>query len=264
MNASELVSAGKEHELLQSKLLTMLEWFHRYCVNNNLRYYVVEGTAIGAIRHKGFIPWDDDIDVGMPRKDYNRLMLLFDKKIDNYILETPYSSNKEYIYPWCKLYDTTTTKIEKMRRTCKLGIYLDIFPLDGLGDTLEDSVRNYKKIDFLNMLWATRVCALRKDRGIIKNFAIVVSRLIPQFILNDKKLIQKIDIECQRLDFDNSNYVSCTLSTYRSKEIMLRSVYGKPTEYMFENIIVYGPQEYDNYLKTIYGEWWVLPPEEKR
>lgn len=249
---------------LQIVLLEMLKWFHLFCEKNNLRYYIVEGTVIGAVRHHGFIPWDDDIDVGMPRSDYNRLMQYSDKIDGRYVLETPYSENKDYRYPWCKLFDLTTTKIEKMRNNYRLGVYIDIFPLDGLGDTLEESKKNYRKIDFLNILWATRVCALNKKRGLKKNMAIILSRCIPQAILDDKWLIKKIDKECGKRDFDNQKYVSCTLSTYRKKEIMKRSIYGTPTKYDFNGTIVYGPEKYDDYLKIIYGDWWVFPPKEKQ
>lgn len=264
MSGTETQKKGHHLTELQKRLLKILEWFHSFCIDNELRYYIVAGTLIGAVRHHGFIPWDDDIDVGMPRKDYNRLMELLDKEVGNYYLETPFSDNKEYIYPWCKLYDTGTTKIEKMRHNFRLGIYMDIFPIDGLGNTREESLNSYKRIDFLNMLWATRACAIRRDRGLLKNAAILASRCLPQFILNDKKLIRKIDSECKKNDFDLCEYVSSTLSTYRAKEIMLKAIYGKPTEYSFENITVYGPEKYDEYLKTIYGEWWILPPQEKR
>lgn len=249
---------------LQKKLLKMLKWFHEYCSANSLRYYIIEGTVIGACRHKGFIPWDDDIDIGMPRADYNRLMKLFSKRIDDYVLETPYSKNEKYICPWCKIFDVTTTKIEKSKYEAKLGIYIDIFPLDGLGNKYDESVAQFKKIDFLNMLWATRICSIRKGRGFIKNAAIIISRMIPQFIINDKKLVIQIDKQCRKFDFDKCEYVACTLSTYRQKEIMKRSVYGMPSEYSFEGITVYGPEQYEEYLSKIYGDWRTLPPKEKR
>lgn len=256
----------KHHELsdLQQKLLEMLKWFHEFCIDNELNYYIVEGTVIGAIRHKGFIPWDDDIDIGMPRDDYNKLMSLMNKRNGQYILETPYSNNPDYIYPWCKLFDTSTTKIEKMRYKYKFGIYLDIFPIDGLGNTYRESLKNYRKIDFLNMLWATRVCAISKERSIYKNIAIILSRCVPKFIINEKKLIKMIDYECRKRNYNSCKYVSCTLSTYRAKEIMPKKIYGMPTEYSFEDTIVLGPEKYKNYLGKIYGEWWALPPLEKQ
>lgn len=256
----------EEHQLseLQVRLLSMLEWFHNYCEENKLRYYIVEGTVIGAIRHHGFIPWDDDIDVGMPRRDYNRLMALMKDRIGNYFLETPYTDNRDYFYPWCKLCDVTTTKIEKNRYNHRLGIYIDVFPIDGLGNTREESLKNYRGIDFLNMLWASRYCAFNRQRSFAKNAAIALGRLIPQWLLDNKKLVRHIDRRCQKLDFDSSEYVCCTLSTYRGKEIMEKRIYGKPSEHEFENITVYVPEQYDAYLRTIYGQWWVMPPREKQ
>ncbi|MDE6558154.1 MAG: LicD family protein, partial [Clostridia bacterium] len=84
---------------LQQRLLDMLKWFHAFCVEHNLRYYALGGTLLGAVRHKGFIPWDDDIDVGMPRKDYNRFIKLM-KNADGqsvFRLETPLE-NKDFVY----------------------------------------------------------------------------------------------------------------------------------------------------------------------
>ena len=76
---------------LQQSLLDMLKWFHGFCVDHELKYYLLYGTMLGAARHQGFIPWDDDVDVGMPRKDYERLCsILGDKKDSHYMLETPY------------------------------------------------------------------------------------------------------------------------------------------------------------------------------
>lgn len=249
---------------IQKRLLQMLKWFHRYCNENNLTYYIVEGTVIGALRHQGFIPWDDDIDVAMPRGDYDRLIQLFNKEIGNYVLETPYSDNPSFICPWCKLFDTTTTKIEESKYRARFGIYIDIFPLDGLGENIEEGIRNFKRIDRLNMLWATRVCSIRKGRGIIKNAAIMISGVIPQIIINDKKLIRRIDSVCKNIDYESSNIIACTLSTYRFKEIMGKKIYGKPTRYKFEDTIVYGPELADEYLTTIYGNWRQLPPIEKQ
>src|SRR5690554_3313505 len=99
-----------EHMLseIQSKLLQMLKWFDGFCRENNLKYYAVGGTLLGAVRHQGFIPWDDDIDVAMPREDYRELeKLMSGKKIGFYVLETQNSLERDFCYPYTKLYDTT-------------------------------------------------------------------------------------------------------------------------------------------------------------
>ncbi len=249
---------------LQQKLLDMLSWFHEFCVSNHLRYYLIEGSMLGAARHHGFIPWDDDVDVGMPRRDYDRLMEIFSDSNNKYVLETPYSQKSDYIYPCSKLYDATTTYVEKARKICKRGIFIDVFPLDGMGNTIEESKKYYEKIDFLNMLLATRVCALSKDRAFVKNASIIVSRIIPDFIIPVQTLLKRIDTQCKQKDYDDCEYVTCAMSTYRDKEIIERSVYGEPQLYDFEDIQVYGVEHYDEYLAHIYGNWRKLPSKEQQ
>lgn len=249
---------------IQLKLLGMLKWFHDYCVKEKISYYAVGGTMIGAMRHQGFIPWDDDIDIAIPRKDYNRLINSLKKEIDGYILESPYSGNSDYLYSYAKLYDTRTTLVEKKRVLCKRGVYIDVFPLDGIGNSYDEALALFKKFDKKNMFLMTRTCVIRADRSWYKNASIVVSRAIPRFIVNDKKLSIKLDQLAGRMNDDSSMYVANLMGAYRTKEITLREYYGKPTLYQFEGIEIYGPEKYDEYLTNIYKNWRELPPEDKR
>lgn len=253
---------------LQEKIFQILKWFDRLCRKENLRYYVIGGTFIGAVRHKGFIPWDDDADVAMPRKDYEKFIELFskykDNRIDKYILETVDSKADDYMCTISKLYDTTTTLVENGRVKRRRGVYLDIFPLDGLGDTLEEARENYKKFDRLHMFLATRECALRRGRKLYKNAAILISRCIPSFLINEKKLAKEFDTLCKEKDFDDCQYVCNLSSTYRSGEIMEKRLLGTPREYEFEGILVLGPELYDEYLTHMFGDWRQLPPKEKQ
>ena len=91
---------------LQERLLEMLKWFHNFCEQNNLQYYAIGGTLLGAVRHQGFIPWDDDIDVGMPRKDYEKFIsLTFEKQFGNFFVESLKNKNNDYIWAYSKVYD---------------------------------------------------------------------------------------------------------------------------------------------------------------
>lgn len=254
---------------LQEKIFDILKWFDGLCRQEGLRYYAIGGTFLGAVRHKGFIPWDDDADVGMPRADYEKLIRLFseqkDGMIDKYLLETIDSSDaRDFFYTYGKLYDTTTTMTEIARVNCRRGVYLDIFPLDGVGDTPEDSLRYFRKRDRLNMFLATRVCAIRGQRSFYKNAAIVVSRMIPSVFADEKKIARKFNSLCKERDFDSSKYVCNLSSTYRSREIIERRLLGMPTEYEFEGISILGPEQYDEYLTHIFGDWRQLPPKEKQ
>ena len=96
---------------LQQKLLEMLTWLSKYIESNHLTYYVIGGTFLGAVRHKGFIPWDDDIDIAMPRKDYETLIKLLSKPVDHYVIESPDNCGKDFTYNLAKFYDLDTTMV---------------------------------------------------------------------------------------------------------------------------------------------------------
>lgn len=249
---------------LQYKLYDMFKWFDVFCKENDISYYAVGGTLLGACRHKGFIPWDDDIDIALPRPDYEKLILLLDKQQDNYFLETPFQNNKDYLYSYSKLYDVTTTLVENTRYQCKRGVYIDIFPLDGIGNDMSESIKNFSRFDKLNMFLMTRTCAIRKERSIYKNIAIFIARLIPNFFIDDKKLSIKVDSLASKYKYDKCNYVANLMGAYRSKEIIPKEFLGNPTLYKFEDIYVYGPEKYEEYLTHMYGDWRQLPPKEKQ
>ncbi len=252
---------------LQGKLLEILEWFHAFCEKENLTYYIAYGTVLGAVRHHGFIPWDDDIDVCMPRPDYERCKELFStagNRIGKYMLETPYMDSKDYFYVFNKLFDTQTTVIERLKKDFKRGTYLDIFPLDGAGDTMGEALKHYRSIDWRHMFLMTRVCAIRKERAFFKNAAIFLSRLIPLCFVDEKALARKIDGICRQRDYDAYEYICEFMGPYRSKAIMSKRMYGKPTLYEFEGKRLYGPEHAEEYLTHIYGDWRKLPPVEKR
>lgn len=250
---------------LKGKLLEMIKWFHGFCVENSLRYYVLGGTMLGAVRHKGFIPWDDDIDVGMPRKDYEKLAYLMGKQVCGiYVIETPTSEDKGFLYTFSKIYDTTTTLVENTRIPLRRGIYIDVFPLDGLGSSLKESKKKYHKIDLYFKLLLTRATGIRKGRNPLKNLAVATVGLIPGFLINNKKLQRFIDKLCKENDYDECLYGGNLLGAWRFKEVMESRIMGTPVLYPFEDIMVYGAEYYDDYLTHLYGDWKKLPPQEKR
>lgn len=248
---------------LQIRLLDMLAWYHDVCQKENLRYFVLGGTALGTKRHSGFIPWDDDIDVGMPRKDYEKFIHLGNKYGNKYVVEVP-GQNKDFMYPYGKIYDTGTTLIENTRFKIKRGIYIDVFPLDGAGNTLEESKKKFKETDKLINILCTRSCALRPGRSFFKNAAIALSRCIPEFIVNSQKLMKKIDTISKRLDYDECEYIANYAGNWHEKEISKRSWFGKPQLYKFEHLEVCGAEDLDSYLTCMYGDYMTLPPVEKR
>lgn len=250
---------------LQTRLLVIMKWFHELCEKENLKYYAIGGTALGAVRHNGFIPWDDDLDVGMPRKDYERLKELSCKinHQSDFILEFP-DNKKDFVYPYGKIYDTKTTLVESTRYKTKRGIFIDVFPIDGVGNTLEESMETFKKVDKKINLLCTRICALRKDRKWYKNIAILLSRCVPDFLLGSLKIIKEIDSMCKLKDYDECEYVANYCGNWHEKEIIKKEWVENPVLCKFEDIQIYIPEDADAYLKRVYGDYMKLPPEEKR
>lgn len=248
---------------LQSKLVDMLAWFHKFCEENELRYYIIAGTMLGAVRHGGFIPWDDDIDVGMPRSDYEKLRKLsLEQPKIKYMFEYPSLANTEYPFLWAKLYDTTTTLVEKQKYTIKRGIYIDIFPLDGIGNSMNEAIKNYEPIKRSTNLNFMISCSVLKRRKWYKNCLILIGGSIASLVVNKPKLAKKIDDSCKRFDFDSCKIVSNLMGGAHEKGLVKREYFGKPTEIKFENLTVYGLENPDLYLKSMYGDYMKLPPKE--
>lgn len=249
---------------LKEKLLDMFRWFHGFCQEQGLRYYILGGTMLGAVRHQGFIPWDDDIDIGMPRQDYRRLEQILKDQGGKYVLETPNTGNPDYFYPFSKLYDTETTLIENTRCQIRRGIYLDIFPLDGGGNSHKEALSIFRKVKWRRMLLLAMTTGLRRDRGWAKNLCVRVMGMVPDWLVDRKKLLLSLNERCGRKPLEQCQWSVNYMGNWMEREIMPTRMLGTPVKYTFEGLEAWGPADWDGYLTALYGDWRKLPPEEKR
>ena len=208
---------------------------------------------------------DDDIDVGMPRQDYEKFMeLCGDKRFDYFYVESINTKNMDFYYGYGKIYDIRTTLVENTRYKIKRGIYLDVFPLDGAGNSKEQAEKIYrpikKKIDLLGI----KVFSLRNNRKMYKNIAILLGRLIPNWVINSKKLMIDIDNLCKKYNYDECEFMSNFWGNWGEKEVIPTRVMGTPRLYSFEGLEVFGVEHPDEYLSILYGNWRELPPVKKR
>ena len=135
----------KTVEELQKIELEILKYIDKVCKENNLTYFLAYGTLIGAIRHKGFIPWDDDVDIQMPRDDYNKLCDILKEENGRYKL-LDHKEGLGYIYPFAKVIDSNTRLIETgLTETVNMGVYIDIFPIDGTPNDFKKRKKYLKK-----------------------------------------------------------------------------------------------------------------------
>lgn len=134
---------------IQSILLPILEYIDKVCKDNNLRYSLAFGTLIGAIRHKGFIPWDDDIDIVMPRTDFDKLIEILEKEQNKkYKILSPYDTNSFFAGQMLKVYDAETKLCEFPNKyNLEYGAYIDVFPIDGIDNSIVKARKYHKKYD---------------------------------------------------------------------------------------------------------------------
>ena len=252
-------------------ILDILKAFMKICKDNGLTYYCCAGTAIGAVRHHGIIPWDDDIDVIMPRPDYDRLLEIA-KTADfgEYEIITPYDDETYPLY-FSKLSNRNTTLIEDRQIPCVIGLYVDIFPLDATDDDVAKAKQlkdRYTKI--INRLNAVSThntfgeyLSLLKKKEEWGRFAIKTLAFFCRSALR-RHLIRQMDRLSHLYDYDKAKNVQVYTGSYGHREVFPKSWLGKGKEFPFEDTTVLLPECYDEYLRHFFNDYMQFPPVEQR
>lgn len=235
--------------------LTILKEVADFCDSNGIKYFLLGGTLLGAIRHEGFIPWDDDIDIGMMREDYNKFCRLFSSP--NLSLHKP--GDKRYSYSFAKVSKKGTVLREfETRYQDTFGIYIDVFPLNDIPD---DSVKYFKKLRLYKILLSIKSTRLFKKRSFTKFIVLLFSKV----------LFSLVPVECivKKIDkytgsFANCNYVGNTSWGYGEREKTRKEVFSNSITVPFEEFAFTVPSAYDEWLRNIFGDYLKLPPVEKR
>lgn len=246
-------------KLVKKHLLAMAKMFHNFCIEHDIKYYMIGGTLLGAVRHKGFIPWDDDMDFGILREDYEKLKTLYNEVPEGYSLNF-HEKNSDFQYGFCKLYDENTTYIEKLYDDAAIGgIYIDIFPIDDIGDDLIKAQKLARKMDFRKRIVAS-IYAKGERSSTLKTIGVKLLSLLPKST-NWFSWVYKC---VEKYKGKHSRYVLNVYGIYKEKEITERRVLGTPKLYDFEDTKLYGVENADEYLTKIYGDYMTPPPEDKR
>jgi lipopolysaccharide cholinephosphotransferase len=245
--------------------LDLLKELVRVCKDHNLRYFLAGGTLLGAIRHHGFIPWDDDIDVLMPRRDYRKLCAIFREKNKGNSEIFSINDHSDYYYTFLKLVDTRTEMINPQKLFIKdLGVGIDIFPMDGMPEDKAATKRLLKKIRrYYKMQYAARLPVFPNDCRWYKMMQMSVRYFLGKRI-GYKKLIQKIENLATQYDFETCDYIGCSVAGYGIKERVSKKAFESTVQVQFEDGYYNAPAGYDEYLANLYGDYMQLPPEKKR
>ena len=249
--------------------LSILEYVDGVCKQKQINYYLAAGTLLGAVRHKGFIPWDDDIDIMIPRKDYERLIREFPSN-DRYSFLT-YHNTPNYPYAWGKITDLLTKKDEPLRSKYQtIGINIDVFPIDHYPNELEEAKVWCERIKKLQnrMLLICMPFAKGKTliHTVIKNSVIAFYHFLDVIgVLSVDKLVTKLDSMAQKYNSTDSNYCGiASVSAYGVNKRNRNSVFSNTIELEFEGKKYPAPIGFDEYLKDYYDDYMELPPIEKR
>lgn len=248
---------------LKKEELNILYTFKSFCQKNGLRFYLAGGTLLGAIRHKGFIPWDDDIDVCMPRPDYEKLVQLYDNTDSRYQLRCAEKNN--FSAPYAKMVNINAHIKEKYSTNDDdKNLWIDIFPIDGLPEEISAVKDIYQSCDFYRTIYLLNFAKLGEGRSSFRKYMKYLLKPIAM-LYGKSRCLAKIQSIATKHEYENSKYVGAvTWGLYGVGERMLKSEFEKAVEVEFEGEMYPAFSCWDSYLTGLYHDYMTLPPESKR
>lgn len=242
---------------LQLKILEMVKDIDEVCKRNNIKYYIAYGSCLGAVRHGGFIPWDDDFDIMLKYTDYNKFIKACQKELnkDKYFVQT-LDTDPNYYLSFSKIRNIKTTLIEEGNKHENMvnGVYIDVFPLVGFPDG------KFKRAIFK----INRAFVLSANRNVINNkFLSFIFKVILK-IFGKSNIINYCTKQCTKYKCEDCNQI---ISVFDADGIKIgltsNGIIGEPKYVKFEDIMLPIPEDYDSYLKNIYGNYMEIPSKEQ-
>lgn len=249
---------------IQSLEIQILDYVVNLCKKNNLQYYLAGGTLLGAIRHQGFIPWDNDIDISMPRPDYRKLIYIMSKNPDERYKMLIVNNKNNYYYPFVKIVDSRTKLVELTREDtiAGLGLYIDIFPLDTVSEDYAVALKQFRHVN----KWGVKIAgsvASGKRLSVFRKMTHLFWKVLFQ-VLNREKCLNYVESKLENEHFGSTGYIASTYGLRNEREIISADAFADTIEMPFENRLYKCPIGYEDYLTKMYGNYMELPPENER
>ncbi len=250
----------KKIELPEQKklLIDLLKYIADVCKEENIKYSLIGGSLIGAIRHKGIIPWDDDVDMILMPEEYDKLIKALENKDHYYKVYNP-ETNKDYLYPFAKLVDTRTIlKENNTKQGCDMGVYVDIFKYHYVSNNNFIRKLHYKRLFFIQTMFARAMLYPKNIKNLKSKMIVIFANIFgPRYFKRRHMHI------CNKVK--PTNYILSNWPAYGYEgETHHVSSYKEYKIVPFENIKVSITTDYDNVLTKAYGNYMALPPKEKR
>lgn len=248
---------GKEIDIkeLREIQLGILDKIHAFCMERDIRYSLGGGTLLGAVRHKGYIPWDDDVDIMLPRPDYNRFLKEFDGQYPHLRIQNAFT-DPEYHLPFTKIIDDRTVLVERISEDeiyLESGVFIDVFPVDGL--PAEQDLGRFCRI-LLNWKRAVNyTCPKAMVPGKHQFLKFLYS-----LVISHERALEHREKFMSSIDFETSEFAGAISGRYWKKEHMPSDTFRKYSDICFENRLYRCISDYDSYLTKHYGDYMKLPP----
>ena len=241
---------------LRALQMRILDYVHHYCMDHGLRYFLSCGTLIGAVRHGGYIPWDDDIDIYMPRADYDELLQSFQDETGRYRILAP-GITHPYYYTFAKVVDTRTRMVERETQGYEIGVYMDIFPVDYVTDHLQERERVFR---LKRLLFKIRRCKISHQNPLHSRLAYWCYRCLPVTVKQLDRLIDRV------IHVGEPTHTVCNMTEAGPgiKGCLPAEDVVSMVDIGFEGRTYKTMVGYRDYLSRTYGDYMQLPPEDQR
>lgn len=267
-------------QIVHKTSLRLLKIFIEICEKNNLRYYVGGGTMLGAVRHKGFIPWDDDVDIDMPRKDYQEFLKICAEELKDHpecAVSSIHTDNAPFLYARLVDKSVKAKTNEGIISDAIVPLWIDISPVDGMPDNAILREIHWLRLCALKDIFCMSVIKYgrtatnedkkkrKEKREWYKKIAFWLGEKLPmEKILKYESWARRFEKATEKYSFYESKMAGTLFTYHRKKSIFPVEWYGKGTKYQFEDIEVVGVDNYDAWLTQLYGDYMKVPDEADR